>query len=169
MELLNRSVLCLNASYEAINIITAKRALSLILKGKAEVMERSDLFIRAGRAKFHLPDVIKFREYRKVPRPTRSVSRKGILLRDCFTCQYCSKKFPAGSLTLDHVVPKVKGGQSTWTNLVSACFHCNQKKGARTPTEAGMIILQKPIQMSVHAKHRLLRGNDNHSWDAYLF
>ena len=166
---LNRLVLVLNASYEAINVASARRALTLVCGGKAVVEEVSAYTVRTARMTLPLPSVIRLREYRRVPRQNRAVSRKGILLRDGSTCQYCGTHLPSGDLTLDHVVPRSRRGGSTWSNLVASCRPCNLRKGDNTPEEAGMPLLHKPMQLSIHAKHRLLRGDDDHLWDAYLF
>jgi 5-methylcytosine-specific restriction endonuclease McrA len=114
-------------------------------------------------------------KYRRVPRPNRAVSRKGILLRDSNACQYCGINAELAAelrlsfrLTLDHVLPRSRQGQSTWENLVASCLDCNNKKGDRTPEEAGMVLARKPRQISLHAKHRLLAG-DSAIWDKYLF
>ena len=165
---LNRLVLCINASYEPVNIITARRAIIMVCKGVALVEEVSQYLVRASRISIPVPNVIRLVRYRRVPRQSRSVSRKGILLRDGFTCQYCRSKLPAGDLTLDHVVPRSRGGMSTWENLVACCFGCNNRKSNRTPLEAGMPLIKQPLQISIHAKHKLLRG-DERAWDRYLF
>ena len=165
---LNRLVLVLNASYEAINIVPARRAMTLIFKGAALVEEVSAYTVRTARLDIPIPSVIRLIRYRRFPRQNRAVSRKGIILRDGSACQYCGAKLPSGSLTLDHVVPRSRRGLSTWENLVACCFGCNNIKGDRTPAEAGMTLLKQPRQISIHAKHRLLAG-DSQTWDKYLF
>ena len=165
---LNRLVLCINASYEPVNIITVRRAIIMVSKGVALVEEVSQYLVRTSRISIPVPNVIRLVRYRRVPRQNRSASRKGILLRDGFTCQYCRSKLPAGDLTLDHVVPRSRGGLSTWENLVACCFECNNRKSNRTPLEAGMTLVKQPRQISIHAKHKLLRG-DERAWDRYLF
>jgi 5-methylcytosine-specific restriction endonuclease McrA len=168
MSHLNRLCLVINASYEAINVTSARRALTLIFKGAAIVEEVSAFTIRTSKINVPVPAVIRLIKYRRVPRQNRAVSRKGILLRDGNACQYCSVQLPAGRLTLDHVIPRSRGGQSTWENLVACCFECNNMKGDRTPQEAGMALAKLPRQVTVHAKHRLLAG-DAKTWDKYLF
>lgn len=165
---LNRLVLVLNASYEPINITPARHALTLVFKGAAVVEDVSRYVVRTAKISIPVPNVIRLVRYRRVPRQNRSVSRKGILLRDGFTCQYCQTKLAAGELTLDHVIPRSRGGLSTWENLAACCFPCNNRKGNRTPDEAGMVILKQPRQISIHAKHRLMAG-DSSAWDRYLF
>jgi 5-methylcytosine-specific restriction endonuclease McrA len=166
---INRLVLVLNASYEAVTICTARRAITLVMKGAAVVEEISRYTIRTPRVSVPVPSVVRLRTYRKVPRLKRSVSRKGIILRDASGCQYCGRKFESRELTLDHVIPRSRGGQSTWENLVASCVRCNNRKGNRTPQEAGMQLLRAPRPIGIHAKHRLLAGDDHGAWDKYLF
>lgn len=167
---LNRAVLVLNASYEPINITSARRAFTLLLKEKAVVEEVSAYTIRTGKMVLPVPSVIRTTEYRRIPRAARAVSRKGILLRDANICQYCERRFQPGNLTMDHVNPRSRGGLNSWENLVAACFRCNNKKGDRTPSEAGMKLLRTPRAVSIHAKNRMLAGSvENGQWDRYLF
>ena len=136
---LQKPVLVLNASYEPINICAARRALVLVLKGVAsaeEVSPQRDPF--GARARCALPSVIRLLEYRRIPHQTRALSRKNILMRDRYTCQYCHRTLPSGELTLDHVIPRSRAGESAWENLVACCHPCNNRKGSRTPEEAGM-------------------------------
>ena len=112
-ERLQRPVLVLNASYEPINICAARRALVLVLKGVASAEEETSSAIHSARAAVRLPSVIRLLEYRRIPHQTRSLSRKNILMRDRFTCQYCHKVFNSGDLTLDHVIPRSRGGETT--------------------------------------------------------
>lgn len=165
---LQRAVLVLNASYEAISICTAKRALKLVCKGAALVQEPSGTIIRTGKLSLPLPAVIRLITYRHVPRVTRAVSRKSIMIRDSYTCQYCVRQLVAKELTLDHVVPRAKGGKNTWENLATACYPCNNKKGARTPAEAGMVLVRPPRSFGMHAKHKQL-SQDNPVWQKFLF
>ena len=165
---LNRLVLVINASYEPVNVASARRALTLVLGGKAVVEEVSAGVVRTSKITIPVPSVIRLTKYRRMPRLNRAVSRKGIILRDGSTCQYCRLKLPSGSLTMDHVIPKSRGGSSTWENLVASCFRCNNVKGDRTPQEAGLALAKQPRQITVHARHRLLLGADQ-TWDRYLF
>lgn len=166
---LQRVTLVLNASYEAINVISARRALTMVCNCKAEITEPSKHVVRTARQSFRLPSVIRLIEYRRIPHQNRSVTRKSILLRDRFTCQYCGVVSVQAGLTLDHVMPRSRNGPNTWENLVTCCYKCNNRKGSLTPAEAGMQLLHKPARIGIHAKHRLLIGPDDHSWDRYLF
>ena len=165
---IHRLVLVLNASYEPITICTARRAITLVMKGAAVVEECSVFTIRTPRVSVPVPSVVRLRTYRRVPRVKRSVSRKGIILRDASICQYCGRKWDSRELTLDHVVPRSRGGESSWENLVAACTRCNNRKGDRTPREAGMQLLRAPKSIGIHAKHRLMAGDET-VWSKYLF
>ena len=106
-----------------------------------------------------MPSVIRLLAYRHIPQQTRALSRKNILLRDRNTCQFCTRVFPAAELTLDHVIPRSRGGRSSWENLVACCYTCNNRKGDRTPEECLSIKLA-PAAPAVHALHisaRLMR------------
>jgi 5-methylcytosine-specific restriction endonuclease McrA len=165
---LDRLVLVLNASYEAIHIVSAKRALTLVLGGKAVVEEVSQATVRTAKLNIRVPSVIRLLAYRRIPRQNRALSRRGILLRDGNSCQYCHAVLPSRELTLDHVLPRSRGGASTWENLVACCFACNNRKGNRTPAEAGLTLAKPPRQIGIHARHRLLQG-DQVAWERYLF
>src|SRR5437762_4360627 len=141
---LQKPVLALNASYEPINICAARRALVLVLKGVASAEEESLSAIHSARTDMRLPSVIRLLEYRRIPHQTRALSRKNILMRDRYTCQYCHHTLPGVELTLDHVIPRSRTGETTWENLVACCHGCNNKKGNRTPEEAGMKLARAP-------------------------
>ena len=168
MSSLNRLTLVLNASYEAVNVTTARHALKLLFKGAAVVEVVSAYTVHTSRIDIPVPSVIRLTRYRRIPRQNHSVSRKGILLRDRSSCQYCGARLPSRELTLDHVIPRSRDGESTWENLVACCFPCNNRKADRTPTEASMMLLRKPSRLGIHAKHRLLAA-DEEVWNRYLF
>jgi 5-methylcytosine-specific restriction endonuclease McrA len=132
------------------------------------VEEVSPYTIHTSKIDIPIPSVVRLQKYRRMPRHNRSVSRKGIILRDGNACQYCGSRLPAKDLTLDHVTPRSRAGESTWENLVACCFPCNNRKGNRTPVEAGMVLAKAPRQVSIHAKHKMLAG-DQAVWDRYLF
>lgn len=168
MDALQNSVLVLNASYEPINVVTSRRALVLVCGGKAIAQEPSGRFVRAGKTSLSVPAVIRLLVYSAVPKHTRSVSRKSIMIRDSHTCQYCRAPLPPARLTLDHVTPKSRGGKSTWENMVACCYPCNNRKGSRTPGEARMPLLKQPRQFGLHARTKLL-SQGSESWSKYLF
>src|SRR5450432_3950531 len=135
---LQKPVLVLNASYEPINICAARRALVLVLKGIASAEEVSSHAVHSSRRTLRVPSVIRLLEYRRIPHQTRALSRKNIMMRDRYTCQYCHRTMPSGELTLDHVIPRSRGGASSWENLVACCHGCNRRKGNQLPHEANM-------------------------------
>src|SRR4051812_6482144 len=116
---LHAPVLVLNTSYEPINVCAARRAIVLVLKGVAMAEEENGHFLHAARFALRVPSVIRLLEYRRIPHQTRALSRKNILLRDRNTCQYCAEVLPSSELTLDHVIPRSRGGASTWETLVA--------------------------------------------------
>src|ERR1051325_11960368 len=147
---MNTRVLVLNASFEPINVCTVRRAVVLILKGVAHAEECSaQHWLHSSRFSMPTPSVIRLTEYIHIPFDRRSLSRKNILLRDHSTCQYCGKQYPPSELTLDHVQPRSRGGESAWDNLVACCKRCNHKKGNRTPEESGMHLLRRPRGFSL--------------------
>lgn len=166
--MIGRPVLLLNASYEAIRIITAKRALTLITKGKAAVELDTGREIYPG---IFLPSVIILRVHKRIPIQMQMMSRKNLYMRDGYRCMYCGEKFEASQLTLDHVIPKAQGGRNLWHNLVACCVDCNRKKGDRTPEEAGMPLLRRPLPITVHTSRFVLRslGSETKAWEKYLY
>ena len=118
-----------------------------------------------------LPSVIRLLEYRRIPHQTRALSRKNILMRDRYTCQYCMRTLPSGELTLDHVLPRSRHGETAWENLVACCHHCNNRKGSHTPEEAGMKLIRQPRPFSLHTSRHLMRllGRSDEKWRKYLF
>jgi len=171
LDRLHKPVLVLNASYEPINICAARRALVLILKGVASAEEVAPSSVHSARRTLPVPSVIRLLEYRRIPHQTRALSRKNILMRDRYTCQYCHKSLPSGEMTLDHVVPRSRAGETTWENLVACCHPCNNRKGNRTPDEAGMRLARLPRPFSLHTSRHLMRllGRSDDQWRKYLF
>lgn len=168
---LHHPVLVLNASYEPINICAARRAVVLVLKGLAHPEEMSPQTLHSTRRQYPVPSVIRLLEYRRVPHQNRALSRKNILMRDRYTCQYCGRNGQSATLTLDHVVPRSRGGESAWENLVACCHECNNRKGSRTPEEAGMRLARMPRPFSLHTSRHLMRllGRGDDQWRKYLF
>jgi len=154
LAIIQRRVLLLNGStWEPLAVITVPRAMNLLLAGKAIIVEESGKFIRTVRDQFAIPSVIALRTYVNVPRRKAHWSRKGVLVRDHYTCAYCGVKpgmlhkgqlLGKNDMTIDHVVPKSRGGKDTWTNTVCACKQCNHRKGDRLPNEAGMKMRIEP-------------------------
>jgi 5-methylcytosine-specific restriction endonuclease McrA len=161
-------VLVLNASYEPVNITRARRALVLLIKGVAVIEEAHDRYVHIG---LQLPCVIRLRQYRRLPSRIQTLSRKNILIRDGYVCQYCGEQFVSGELELEHVIPRARGGLSTWENLVAACRDCNVRKADRTPAEAGMKLLRQPRRVTIHTSRALMRqtGIGEEKWRKYLY
>jgi 5-methylcytosine-specific restriction endonuclease McrA len=138
----SRQVLVLNSTYEPMNVCSLHRAVVLLLKGKAEIIEAASGFVRSERTSLTPPAVIRILNYVRIPRSDgRRVSRRAILARDGFRCQYCGT---TKRLTIDHIVPRSKGGGSSWDNVVTSCEPCNLRKGACLPHEVGMWPSRKP-------------------------
>ncbi len=168
MSTMTQPVLVLNASYEPVNITGARRAIVLVLKGVAVVEESRDVAIHR---ELYLPSVVRLQQYRRLPQRVQMLSRKNIYVRDGYMCQYCGGVFIARDLTLDHVVPRSKGGESSWENLVAACQPCNRKKNDRTPEQAGMKLMRMPKPVTIHTSRSMMRlmGHQEEAWKKYLY
>jgi 5-methylcytosine-specific restriction endonuclease McrA len=147
------AVLVLNQNYEPLNVCNEKRAIVLIDRGKAEVLEHGLGQIRTPSASYMRPSVIRLVYLIKRPRPKARLTRREIFLRDNFTCQYCGVR--GKDLTLDHVTPRHRGGKHTWDNLVSACRSCNHRKGGKTVEEAKMTLRRPPFQPRISTYYML--------------
>ncbi|MFN8559035.1 MAG: HNH endonuclease [Dehalococcoidia bacterium] len=136
------AVLVLNQNYEPLHVCNARRAFILVDRGKAEVLEHGDGALRSASSSFPMPSVIRLVYLIRRPRPQVRLTRREVFQRDRYTCQYCGKQ--GRDLTLDHVMPRHRGGKHTWDNLVAACKVCNHRKAGRTPAEAKMRLLHEP-------------------------
>lgn len=196
VDALDSRVLVLNKNYQPINIISVKRALNKVINGRAEIINIEDesyvgyditswselSFLKKecgidetdeiiGNEAFSLiaPTVIRSLYYDKSYHPPIRLSRKNIFLRDGNICQFCGKKFPVEQLTIDHVLPRAQGGINAWTNLVCSCYRCNNKKGCRTPEEAGMKLLHKPVKPEQFSVFEIPKGTKKYkNWDAFI-
>jgi len=149
MSLDNGRVLVLNNNFQPINVCNVRRAFVLLLNGKAElVLALPAEALTTPTASFPAPSVIKLQYLVKRPAPRPRLVRQEVFRRDNFTCQYCGKR--TRDLTIDHVVPRHRGGAHSWENLVSACRDCNHRKGGRTLAEARMHLQQEPREPRVH-------------------
>jgi 5-methylcytosine-specific restriction endonuclease McrA len=164
-------VLVLNATFEPIHVTGVRRALVLTLKGVAQVEESNHAEVHSPSRALKVPSVIRLLTYRHIPQQTRALSRKNILLRDHNTCQFCGRMLPSSQLTLDHVVPRSRGGRSCWENLVASCYDCNNQKGDRTPEEAGLKLVRSPRPFTLHTSRQLMRlmAHQDEKWRKYLF
>ena len=140
---LNSPVLVLNQNYQPLNICNVRRAVVLLTRGKAELMENGRGHISSISATFAIPSVIRLQHMVKRPLVRRRLSRRAVFVRDRFTCQYCARE--TRSLTLDHIMPRSRGGPHVWNNVVSACIPCNHRKAGLTPKEAGMRLRREPV------------------------
>ncbi|HEX9746570.1 MAG TPA: HNH endonuclease [bacterium] len=169
MSLSNGHVLVLNLDYQPINICGTRRAVKLLFKGKAEIIENRGDFIRSAAFSMPRPSVIKLATFIKMPAPTLKLSRKAILARDNHRCQYCGGN--SVKMTVDHIVPRKFGGRFTWENLVCACSRCNAKKGDRTPADSEMKLLRPPRRPGYipHISYSLYRQSlQEQDWLKYL-
>ncbi len=168
---LEASVLVLNKMFMAVHVISARRAFCLLVKDLAEVVsleegqyatydfitwrelsefraknfrEAEDDWVRTPSCEIQVPRVIRLLEYDKLPKQTVKFNRRNIFARDANQCQYCGRKFVTSELSLDHVVPRSQGGQTTWENIVCACVDCNVRKGGRTPKQSHMALIRRP-------------------------
>ncbi len=170
-SVLQEPVLVLNSTFEPIHVTAVRRALVLMLKGVAQMEETGPARVHSPREALPVPSVIRLLSYRHIPQQTRALSRKNILLRDRYTCQFCSKQFSSSELTLDHVLPRSRGGPTSWENLVACCYECNNRKGDRTPEEAGIQLERRPRPFTLHTSRQLMRlmGRHDEKWRKYLF
>jgi 5-methylcytosine-specific restriction endonuclease McrA len=140
-------VLVLNATYEPLNTVSIPRAVALLLSDKAEIVEAAEAELHSQHVSLPMPLVIRLVAYVRITRMMPlAVTRRGVLNRDHHTCQYCGRTLPSAELTLDHVLPRSRGGKTTWENIVAACKPCNHRKGNRTPSEAHMRALRQPFR-----------------------
>lgn len=163
------AVLVLNQNYEPLNVCNARRALVLVDGGKAEVLEHGEHPIRTPHRLFARPSVIRLVYMIKRPRPRVRLSRREVFLRDHHACQYCGIR--TRDLTLDHVIPRHRGGRHTWDNLVSACRACNHRKGGRTPEEARMSLRRSPREphaSSYYLFHQYLENASFRGWQKFI-
>lgn len=150
-KLLTEPVLVLNANFEPLNLASTKRALGLVLSGKAETIINGRGHIKTSSAKFEIPSIIRLSQMIKRPRPRVNLTKREILRRDNFTCQYCGTR--SHHLTIDHIEPRHRGGGHHWTNVVAACAACNRRKGGRNPDQANMQLRRAPYEPSASAMY----------------
>jgi 5-methylcytosine-specific restriction endonuclease McrA len=144
MSAVDANVLVLNLDFQPLNVCNVRRAIVLLSKEKAEVIEQNGHLIISARQQFPSPSVIRLAYHIKRPRPVVKLTRKEVLVRDDHSCQYCGKR--AHDLTIDHVLPRHRGGQHVWENVVAACKPCNHRKGGKTLQEAHMHLIRSPFR-----------------------
>jgi 5-methylcytosine-specific restriction endonuclease McrA len=162
-----QQVLVLNASYEPLNVCTVRRAHVLVFKGKAEVIEELDRPLTSATDTYPWPHVIRLVAYVRVPRAVqRKISRRALFARDGWRCVYCGTT--SGRLTLDHVVPRSRGGESVWENVVTSCATCNHRKGNRTLEESGLELQTKPKPPTPVLFIKIAAPRIPETWQPYL-
>jgi 5-methylcytosine-specific restriction endonuclease McrA len=167
MTVMNLPVLVLNANFEPLNVCSTRRAINLYLSGKAEMLLNGRGYIYTVRDRFPRPSIIRLGYMVKRPYPRVRLSKREIFRRDHYTCQYCGSQVK--HLTLDHVLPRHRGGEYSWSNLVTACQKCNLRKGGRTIEEAGMTLRHPPYEPKATAMY--LYSNylvENEDWRPFL-
>jgi 5-methylcytosine-specific restriction endonuclease McrA len=161
-------VLVLNATFEPINVCTVRRAAVLLLKEKAEVVEHASWELRSESLTLPRPVVIRLVTYVRVPRDThrRKITRRAVFARDRWTCQYCGNGH--ANLTVDHVVPRSKGGSSSWDNIVTCCAPCNRRKGDRLPQQVNMLPVRRPKAPNPTIFIHVATSSIPAAWEQYL-
>ena len=192
---LNSSVLVLNRQYMAVHIVSVRRAFCLLLRQlaevihfedgqyanydfqswreiselKAELKEPHDDWVQSVNFEIQVPRVLRLLYYDRVPRQRVRLNRRNLFARDSNMCQYCGKRFATSELSLDHVIPCCRGGETTWENVVCACIRCNVRKGGRTPREARMKLIKKPVRPSHSPVLTIKLGNPKYaSWKTFV-
>ena len=161
-------VLVLNATYEPIHVCSVRRAAVLLLKAKAEMLETGDRVLHSERIQLDRPVVIRLVTYVRIPRDVhrRKITRKAVLARDAWTCQYCGSE--RSGLTVDHVIPRSRGGESVWENIVASCAPCNRRKGNRLPREIHMHPKTAPRPPGPNVFIRVAAPKPPPIWERYL-
>lgn len=195
-DVLGASVLVLNRLYMAVHVVSVRRAFSLLCCELAEVIhleeegqfanydfeswrevsemrsqfkEPHEDWIRAVNFEIQVPRVIRLLFYDRVPKQGVRFNRRNIFARDNNRCQYCGKRFPTSELSLDHVVPRSREGETSWENIVCSCVKCNVRKGGRTPQEAGMHLIKQPVKPKRSPLLAMKLGNPKYeSWKTFL-
>lgn len=160
-------VLLLNSSYVPLNVITPKRALALLTKGKAVAVDGVATVLRSSTKEFAIPSVLKLKYYVRVPDRQAAWSKWGVMRRDNYTCVYCGyHSLNRTKFTVDHIIPKARGGKNSWSNTACACFPCNQRKGSRTLKEANMRLQFVP--KIPRTSYLTLSGQIPTEWKIYI-
>ncbi len=164
----HHDVLLLNANYEPLNVCNIRRAVSLIMLGKAEVIQDSGKTVSTSGGALDVPSVVRMRYQVRRPIPRLRLSRHSVLARDNYQCQYCGC---AKDLTIDHVIPRWVGGPHTWDNLVACCRRCNLKKGDKTPQQANMKLKKvpkRPHYVPYLSLQKYLKAMGRDDWTFFL-
>lgn len=192
---LSASVLVLNRFYMAVHVVSVRRAFTLLFRELAEVVhveqgqyanytfeswreiselkakfkEPNEDWVKAVNFEIQVPRVIRLLFYERLPKQAVRFNRRNIFARDANRCQYCGKRFPTSELSLDHVLPRSRGGETSWENIVCSCVKCNVRKGGRTPQEAHMHLIRQPVCPKRSPMLSLKLGNPKYeSWKSFL-
>ncbi|MFN2203526.1 MAG: HNH endonuclease [Caldilineaceae bacterium] len=165
---MSKQVLVLNASYEPLSLVSVRRAIVLLLHEKAEMVEATQQMLRSCSTAYPVPLVIRLVHYVRLPHRKVPATRAAVMLRDAYVCQYCGATPGRHNLTVDHVFPRSRGGSHDWDNLVTACTRCNQRKGSRTPEEADMSLLRRPVEPSYVALVLLSNPTAAQRWEQMM-
>ncbi|MBI3361669.1 MAG: HNH endonuclease [Chloroflexi bacterium] len=164
---MNLPVLVLNANYEPLNVCDTRRAIGLLITGKAMMVTNGRGYIRTTRTTYPRPSVIRLASMVHRPRPRVKLTKREVFRRDNYTCQYCGRQ--TSHLTIDHVLPRHRGGGHHWDNLVAACPACNRQKGGRTAAEAHMNLRHRPVEPAPTAAYIFGRHvQENEDWQQYI-
>ncbi|MEE9189514.1 MAG: HNH endonuclease [Candidatus Neomarinimicrobiota bacterium] len=166
-SLLNRAVLVLNTNYAPMEVCSAKHAICLYFLEKVDVLASYSEYVHSPSITLALPSVMKLKDFIHYNSIQVILSRKNIIIRDGHSCLYCGKK--SGPFTVDHIIPKERGGTDAWDNLVTACPSCNLFKGNRTPEEAGMRLIKIPIKPNRIHYFQQFVSDQQSDWRPYLF
>jgi 5-methylcytosine-specific restriction endonuclease McrA len=165
----SEEVLVLNSDYEPLNICNVRRAMNLVFGGKVDILHENSLILHTVAMEFRSPSVVRLKCHIKRPHPQLRLSRRSILARDNYTCQYCGHS--GHDLTVDHIIPKRLNGGTTWENLVCCCKKCNTKKGDKTLSQMGFVLPQqprKPKYVPFISLTKFIAGAKNDIWRDYL-
>ena len=160
---MNNAVLVLNQNYEPLNVCNVRRAIVLVIAGKAEILEARPRPFASVSSEFVAPSVIRLVYMIRRPRPRVKLTRREIFIRDNYTCQYCQRQF--ADLTIDHVIPRSRGGMHVWDNVVTACKACNHRKGGKSIAEARLSLHQQPHEPRAGVYYTIERRLDTSSHD----
>lgn len=166
---MGQEVLVLNSDYEPLNICNVRRAINMVLRGKVEVLHERHLSLNSRTRSYKSPSVIRLKSYVRRPRPQLKLTRRSILARDNYTCQYCG--YRGNDLTVDHVIPKKHHGTNTWDNLVCCCKKCNSKKADKTVAQSGMHPKhqpRKPRYIPFISLTKFVAASEIEEWQDYL-
>mgnify|MGYP000234243994 CR=1 FL=1 len=164
---MDEPVLVLNANYEPLNICSTRRAVGMMLTGKAEMLLDGRGEIKTATSSFPRPSIVRLSVMVHRPHPRVKLTKREVFRRDKYTCQYCGER--SAVLTIDHVLPRHRGGTHRWENLVTACPACNRRKGGRTPQEAGMPLRSHPCEPPPSAEYLFGRASEYRAeWADYI-